>query len=85
MRTNDIIENKCRTCSIVFFVCLAVSIALIIWGFLAPPQGIIDGSVLKAVGELIVFAALAFGMQAVKFGYDLKLTRGDSSIEVHNE
>lgn len=35
-----------------------VAVALIVVGFFVPPMGIIDGSVLKAVGELFAFAAL---------------------------
>jgi uncharacterized Tic20 family protein len=35
-----------------------VAVVLIIAGFFVPPMGIIDGSVIKAVGELFAFAAL---------------------------
>jgi uncharacterized Tic20 family protein len=35
-----------------------VAVVLIIVGFFVPPMGIIDGSVIKAVGELFAFAAL---------------------------
>lgn len=35
-----------------------IAIVLIITGFFVPPMGIIDGSVIKAVGELFAFAAL---------------------------
>lgn len=71
-------------CQTVFGICLAVSLALIIAGFLVPPMGVIDGSVLTAVGELIVFPALAFGMRAVELGYDLRLTKGEMSMEISN-
>ena len=37
----------------VFYFNLFISIALIVGGFLLPPMGIIDGSVLTAVGELL--------------------------------
>lgn len=42
-----------------FVATLVVAVALIVGGFLVPPTGIIDGSVLTAVGELSVFGALA--------------------------
>lgn len=42
----------------IFWVCLLVSIILVVVGFCLPPQGVIDGSVLTAVGELLGFAAL---------------------------
>ena len=68
-------RRQCRMCQTVFGICLAVSLALIIAGFLVPPMGVIDGSVLTAVGELIVFPALAFGLRAVELGYDLRLSK----------
>lgn len=74
--------RQCRTCKIVFFICLLVSLGLIIGGFLLPPTGVIDGSVLTAVGELIAFPALAFGFRAVELGYDLRLSHGESSMEI---
>lgn len=42
----------------VFIICLIAAIGLIIGGFLIPPMGVIDGSVLTAVGEIFGFAAL---------------------------
>lgn len=39
-----------------FYVTLIVSIALIVGGFIVPPMGMIDGSVLTAVGLLLMFA-----------------------------
>ena len=36
--------------TIPFWICLIVSIGLIVAGFCVPPMGIIDGSVLTAVG-----------------------------------
>lgn len=77
--------KKCRFCRVVFFVSFSISIALIVAGFLIPPKGIIDGSVLKAVGELFAFPTLAFGFRAVELGYDLKMAKGDASIELTND
>ena len=78
-------RRKCRFCTVVFAVSLVVSVALIVAGFLVPPTGEIDGSVLTAVGELIIFPALAFGFRALEYGYDLKMTHGDTVIEVNND
>lgn len=78
-------QHRCRMCQVVFFICLSVSLALIIGGFFMPPMGVIDGSVLTAVGELIVFPALAFGMRAVELGYDLRLSHGSTSMEISND
>lgn len=79
------LAEKCKACVIVFGVCLAVAVALIVGGFLVPPTGKIDGSVLTAVGELFAFAALAVGAHAVNLGYDLKISKGDTAVELHND
>ena len=78
-------KRECKLCKIVFLVCLIVSIGLIIGGFAMPPHGVIDGSVLKAVGELMVFASLAFGWRAVELGYDLKINHGNTTVELNND
>lgn len=77
-------KQKCKACKIAFLVAFGVSIALIIAGFCVPPQGVIDGSVLKAVGELFAFAALAFGGHAITLGYDLKVQKGDTTVAIDN-
>ena len=43
---------------IIFWVTFGVAAILIVVGFIIPPTGVIDGSVLTAVGELFAFAAL---------------------------
>lgn len=70
---------------IVFYVNLIISIALIVGGFLLPPTGIIDGSVLTAVGELLMFGVIAQIpriLDAVRNGKSLKFQKGDSSVEI---
>ena len=42
-----------------FYVSLILSILLLVGGFLSPPLGILDCSVLSAVGLLFAFATLA--------------------------
>ena len=68
-----------------FYLTLAISLLLIVGGFLFPPMGIIDGSVLTAVGELLMFGALAQVpalISAAKNGKSIKLTKGDFTAEV---
>jgi hypothetical protein len=77
-------EQKCKVCAWAFAVCLAVSIGLIVGGFFVPPKGVIDGSVLKGVGELFAFAALAVGGHAITLGYDLKISKGETSVDLSN-
>lgn len=78
------VQEKCQACRVIFFICLGISIALIVGGFCVPPKGVIDGSVLKAVGELFAFAALSVGAHAIRLGYDLKVSKGDTAIEINN-
>ena len=69
----------------VFYFNLFISIALIVGGFLLPPTGIIDGSVLTAVGELLMFGVLAqipSILDAVRNGKSFKFQKGDSSVEI---
>ena len=69
----------------VFYINLTLSILLIAGGFVCPPMGVIDGSVLTAVGLLLAFAVLArlpaFMEQAAK-GNTIRLKKGDFTAEV---
>jgi hypothetical protein len=58
---------------------------LIALGFLVPPVGDIHPSILTAVGELFGFATLAVVADAIKFGYDAKITHGNTTVEVNND
>lgn len=72
----------------VFYFNLFVSIALIVGGFFVPPLGIIDGSVLTAVGELLMFGVLAQvpkKLDAVRNGKSIKVSKGDFSVDVTGE
>lgn len=68
-----------------FYVTLTVSLMLIVGGFLVPPVGIIDGSVLTAVGLLLMFAVLAQVptlLESARNGKSIKLSKGDFSVDV---
>ncbi len=71
-----------------FRVTLILSILLIVGGFLCPPMGVIDSSVLTAVGMLLAFAILAQVptlIEAAKGGKTIRLQKGDFSAEVSSE
>ena len=78
-------ENKCCFCKIVAAVCFIVSIALIVTGFIVPPTGIIDGSVLTAVGEILLFPTLVYAYRAIELGLEVKFQKGETSIEIHRD
>ncbi len=68
-----------------FYILLTISVSLIVGGFLLPPTGIIDGSVLSAVGELLAFAVVAQVpgiMQMARHGKSIRLQKGDFSAEI---
>ncbi|MBQ2176783.1 MAG: hypothetical protein II453_17630 [Alphaproteobacteria bacterium] len=79
--------NKCqkvfnRHYVVAFWVTLSVGVGLLVTGFFMPPMAVIDGSILKAVGELMFWPAIAFGVKAVEDGRVAKLNFGQSSIHI---
>lgn len=65
-----------------FYITLTVSLMLIAGGFLVPPIGVIDGSVLTAVGLLLMFATIDKIPAAIKAGRSIRLQTGDFSAEL---
>ena len=59
-----------------------LSVALIDGGFFCPPIGEIDGSVLSAVGLLLMFATIDKILEAVKAGKSIKIKKGDLELKV---
>lgn len=71
--------------TIPFWVCLIVSIGLIIGGFFVPPMGVIDGSVITCVGLLLIYAALAQLPIILEVAGYAKISRGDTTIEISKD
>lgn len=67
-----------------FIATTTAAIALIVAGFLVPPTGVIDPSVLTAVGELFAFATLAQVPAMLESGHKVKVQKGDTTIELHD-
>ena len=78
-------EQKCCFCRIVFSICFLISAVLVITGFFMPPAGVIDGSVLTAVGEMLLFPTLVYGFRAVELGLEIKFQKGDTTISVSRD
>lgn len=70
--------------TIALWVCLCFTIGLFTASFLTPPKWIIDASVFKAAGFLFGFATLFEAREAIREGLGVKLTHGDTTIEVHD-
>ena len=43
-------------------VCVLAGLVVIMWSMVLPPEGVIDGSVLTVIGELLTFAGAVFGI-----------------------
>ena len=58
------------------------SILLIIASFFVPPVGVLDGSVLAAVGELEGLGVLWIVMRAVEKGTGASFKKGDVEVDI---
>lgn len=85
MKSKNKTEQQCCFCRIVTAICFVISVLLIIAGFLLPPMGVIDGSVLTAVGELLLFPVIIYGFRAIELGLEVKIQKGDTSVEIHKD
>lgn len=70
------------------WLCLIVSVALLVSGFALPPHGQIDPSVLTATGELLgfyVFAKLPNLVQSIRDGKSLTIKHGATEVTVDSD
>lgn len=70
--------------AILFTITTLAAISLFVAGFLVPPMGIIDGSVLKAGGILLGFGSVAQVPELARRGTDVKLQHGQTQLSVTN-
>ena len=75
----DRLSVLCRYC---FGACFVISVGLIVGGFIAPPTGVVDGSVLTAVGELLLFPAMLFGYKSIEMGMEVHFQKGDTTLNI---
>ena len=85
LRNGSETEKKCCFCQLVTGLCFLISVILLIAGFLLPPMGIIDGSVLTAIGELLLFPVVIYAFRAIELGMEVKIQKGDTSVEIHKD
>ena len=72
---------KCKYL-IIAIVLAIVAITLIIAGFIVPPLGVIDGSVLTAVGEIVFLVTIFFVWDCVTKGKIAKIKKGDLEASI---
>lgn len=85
LKSDDKKEKQCCFCQLLTALCFTVSVGLIIVGFLLPPMGVIDGSVLTAVGELLLFPVTIYGFRAIELGMEVRIQKGDTTLEIHKD
>lgn len=71
-------------CFIPVIVLTSVAVSLIVGGFFVPPIGIIDGSVIQAVGEIFAFTALLEIPHCIVVAKDKNISfrHGDTEVTV---
>lgn len=75
-------ERKEQADKYIFIVCLAVAVSLFVGGFFCPPMGVIDGSILKAAGILLGFAALGVAGQNLANGKEVTFRKDDIDLTI---
>ena len=71
--------------SIALWVCLTAALGLLTASFIVPPTGVIDSSVLRAASLTFGFATLFVAREAIMEGLGVKLTHGDTIIEIKDQ
>ena len=70
---------------IAFFICLSVSIFLMIGSAVVPPPFVVDASIFKCVAWLFAFAALSQIPALVNSGKTAKIQHGNISVTVSDQ
>ena len=68
-----------------FHIFASLSLMLIVASFILPPTGMIDPSVIGAVGEITGFGALWELHVAIRRGFDAKIQHHDTTIEINKD
>lgn len=77
--------KECILDNMWFKILSAISIILIIISFFLPPQGVIDPSVMAAVGEIFAWGALFTVLKAIDKGKTISMQHGDTTITVNGK
>ena len=77
-------KNVSKTTTFLLWIFGLTTIALLVASFVVPPTGVIDPSTLKAGALLFGFATLAEAREAIREGLGVKLTHGQTTVEIHD-
>lgn len=75
-------RNVRTSTTIALWVCVVCALGLFIASFCVPPTGEIHPSVLKAGGIIFAIMALVIAREAIMEGMGVKLTYGNTTVEV---
>lgn len=81
-RFRALTKNVRTSTTILLWVFSLSAIGLFLASFIVPPTGVIDGSVLKAGGEMFAIMALLEAREAILEGLGVKVTHGGTSVEI---
>lgn len=79
------ILKEATTHNTAFWICLIISIILIIGGVITPPPFVLDASIFIATGQLFAFAALGAVYKAIDKGVDAHIKHNNTEIDIEND
>ena len=77
-------RNISKTTTILLWIFGLATITLFTASFIVPPTGEIHASILRAGALLLAFATLAEAREAIREGLGVKLTHGQTTVEIHD-
>lgn len=77
-------KNVRTSTTVLLWVFSLAALGLFIASFIVPPTGEIHASVLKAGAEIFALAALIEAREAILEGLGVKVTHGQTTVEVHD-
>lgn len=77
--------SNCLKDNVFFWTFALAGLILIVASFLLPPMGVVDNSVLAAVGELDGVIALGAVIKAIDKGSSASITHNNTSLTINND
>lgn len=78
-------RNVRTSTTIAIWVCMTMTIGLLVASFIVPPTGEISPTALKGGSLLFAFAGLSEVREAVLEGFGIKLTHGNTTIAIKDQ
>lgn len=75
-------KKRPKVSKVAFWICLIVSIGLMVGGAIVPPPFVVDASIFKCVGWLFGFAALGLMPDVLALGKTAKIQRGNTVFTI---